>query len=60
MGNLFKSNSDKATEILMKIKLLFGALAVSTYSASHEDIAFWLLVAGGLVDVLVSLFSKTK
>lgn len=58
MKNLFKINSDKATSIMMKIKLSLLAASISSYGASHEKVGFWLLLGSGVADILVSVFSK--
>jgi hypothetical protein len=56
--NLFKNNNEKITRVLMTLKLVLGSIAVSTYVTDNSKISFYLLVASGVIDILVSAFSK--
>lgn len=60
MKNLFKSNSNKISKILMSLKLALGTLAASAYAMSHEKLGFWLLASIGLLDVILSAFSSNE
>jgi hypothetical protein len=56
--NLFKNNNEKITRVLMTLKLVLGSLAVSTYVSNNSTVGFYMLVATGVLDVVVSAFSS--
>lgn len=60
MSKLFKVNSERVTKILMSLKLSLGTLGVSAYAMEHEKLGFWILAATGLLDVILSGFSKNE
>lgn len=60
MKNLFKPNSIKVSKMLMSLKISLGALGLSSYAMNHEKLGFWLLVAVGVIDVILSGFSTNE
>ena len=58
MKNLFKANSDRISRILMTLKISLGTLGASSYAMGNEKLGFWILISIGILDVILSSFSK--
>ncbi len=62
MRNIFKNlatpNSKRTTKILLSIKVTCASLAATSFAASKPDLAFYLLVAAGASDIIVSAFDN--
>ncbi len=62
MKNLFKNigtpNSAKTTRIIRSVQATAVTLSASTFALSKPELGFYLLVAAGAADVILSAFDN--
>jgi hypothetical protein len=51
-------SAKRKLNLIKSIKMVVGALAVSTYFMDHEKIAFWMLVSGAVLDGVVNYYTN--
>jgi len=44
--------------LLTSLKGIIGVISISTYTMSHEKIAFWILVGGAVIDEIIKFLNK--
>ncbi|MBD3748940.1 MAG: hypothetical protein IE931_05545 [Sphingobacteriales bacterium] len=60
LGNYFKENTPLIKKTTLALKGLIGTLAVSQYAQGDPKLAFWLLVAGAVIDFALQFFPPDK
>lgn len=53
LKNLFRKTSQSVVKISLALRALIGTLATASYIQERPNLAFWLLVAGAIVDFLL-------
>lgn len=53
-----KPNSERVVKILNALKIVIGSVAGAAYLADNPKLAFFVLLSGGIIDALLTLFSK--
>ena len=49
-------SAKRKLNLAMAIKSVVGGLSVGTYFMDHEKIAFWMLVAGAVLDGVIKYY----
>lgn len=50
--NIYEPRSKRVKKIMLALKAFIGSIATANYIQQREDIAFWLLFGGALIDFL--------
>lgn len=57
MFNYFRPTSKKMLRLSLALRAAIGVLSMGSYFTQHEDLGFWLLISGAVIEFIIQLLS---